>query len=1040
MTKEQILPASLLWLLLFRAGIEKNPGPWPCNICKKNLATTSVQCSSCSNWMHIKCSSFKTSRERSKLKTWTGPCCITVKSPKSYHPQKRDPPPARRPPPSPPPPPPPQYPPPQPQHTFPQQSDDKAFKILQYNINGLSGKIDELLHYMDKNNIKIAAIQETKLTDKSKPIKTPNYTMIRKDRGKDKGGGIAFLIQEDIIFNTVPTPVDLENDEHIETMTINIPGKNSNHQIRNVYLPPVSSCSPQYQPKLDHLFDNLQDSARDSALVIGDINAHHESWLTGANSDTRGRLLVNAISDSNFGILNEDFPTRVTDQASTSPDLSLASPSILPSTTWKTESKLSSDHLPITITISAEMKKIKSENRTYINFYKADWKGFQKFTENIFSKQRNVRDVHKSEKYFRRTVVKAAKRFIPNGRILKTINSIPTEAAVLIEERDSLRENDPSNPRIRHLNREIDSKIKHHKKSKWQEHLKKCTPGSNIHWQTIKNLNNQQQPAKNQGISFNGQMTNDPKTMTNKFNQQYTPTPDTKPSKEYRVTVRRFKKATNDPEVIITTEQTAKAIKASKNSKALGPDEISPIMLKHLGPHGIQLLTNIYNACIQTSTIPSIWKTGRIIPLLKPGKATDKGPSYRPISLLSPPAKILEAVLLPEIRDAIELADHQHGYRKGRSTTTALHDISEHITKGLNQKQPVQRTVSVAIDLSRAFDTVDHNLLLQDIYELNLNSHIKRFLCAYLRGRQTFVEFRGVKSKYRKVKQGVPQGGVLSPTLFNLYMSKMPSPPEGIKLVSYADDSNVLKSGTNIESLCQDINQYLNTLDEWFISRNLFISPAKSTATLFTTSKYELNLELPVEINDVRVPTVKQPKFLGVTYDNLMSFNHHAAAMKTKLQNKNNILKVLTGTSWGQDKEIIVSTYKSIGQSILNYACPVWTPSMTDNTFKTLQRAQNTALKTALGCVKMSDENHIHNETKIMPVQAHCEMLSKQYLLSTQKENHPVKINLGSPPPRRTMKETLKTRFGEEIKQLTNNQQLDDTTYKQKLKTFTQNL
>ena len=99
------------------------------------------------------------------------------------------------------------------------------------------------------------------------------------------------------------------------------------------------------------------------------------------------------------------------------------------------------------------------------------------------------------------------------------------------------------------------------------------------------------------------------------------------------------------------------------------------------------------------------------------------------------------------------------------------------------------------------------------------------------------------------MKQGVPQDGVLSPILFNLYMSKMPQPPANIKLVSYADDSNVLSSGIDIQDICKEINPYLATLDTWFKSRNLFISPAKSSATLFTTGPNECNTTLSIDIN-----------------------------------------------------------------------------------------------------------------------------------------------------------------------------------------------
>ena len=370
---------------------------------------------------------------------------------------------------------------------------------------------------------------------------------------------------------------------------------------------------------------------------------------------------------------------------------------------------------------------------------------------------------------------------------------------------------------------------------------------------------------------------------------------------------------------------------------------------------------------------PTIWKTGRIIPLLKPQKSSDQGPSYRPISLLSPPAKILESILLPNISNAINFAPHQHGFRKGYSTTTALQTLTDHITYGLNKNKPVDRTVVVAIDLSKAFDTVNHELLLKDILGLNLNNNIKRFLSAYLRGRQTYVEFRNKRSKFRKMRQGVPQGGVLSPVLFNLYMSKMPPPPTGIHLITYADDSNVLTSGTDIKKMCNDLNNYLQILDSWFKDRNLFISPAKSTATLFSTAPNEMNIKLPIEINNQTVPTVKQPKYLGVTFDSLLTFKHHAANIKDKVNSRNNILKALSGTTWGKDKETLLETYNATSKSVMSYCSPIWSANLADSNWTSLQTAQNAALRTALGCVKKTSIDHLNAESKMLPVRQHCE-------------------------------------------------------------------
>ena len=883
---------------------------------------------------------------------------------------------------------------------------------------------------MEKSKTLIAAIQETKLTSKSKQPSTPNYTFVRQDRGVNKGGGLGFLVHKDVSFTLLKTPATLEQDPHLETLTISIPGEQSPLNIRNVYLPPVSSCTtPNYVPPLNDLTTGLGDNY----YVLGDVNAHHTLWHSGATNDARGEALADVVSNQDCAIINLDMPTRVANNSATAPDVSIASINLLPTTNWKVENKLNSDHLPITISISATLKKFNSKPQTFINFSKADWPKFQSFTEKEFSKAKKVENVHEAEKFFRTTLQKASKRYIPAGRIPTTYNALPTEAAKLIDQRDEVKKNNPADARLPDLNKNINKLINEHKKKKWQEHLGTCDPGSKKLWNTIKSLGNQPQQPNNQGIEFNNKTYNHARHIADQFNRQYTPDPHKKPQQPLRRILRNMKKKTKHQKITFTPAQTQAAIKKAKSSKALGPDNISPIMLKNLGPIAINYLTMIFNKCMELTIIPSIWKTAKIIPLLKPGKPSNLGPSYRPVSLLSPAIKILEALLLPSINDAVKLAPHQHGFRKGRSTCTALQAIINHVHTGLNRKKPSHRTVSVAIDLSRAFDTVDHQILLDDIQQLDLNCYIKRFLCAYLRGRQTYVVFRNSVCKYRKVKQGVPQGGVLSPVLFNLYMSSMPAPPGNIVLVSYADDGNILNSGPKIKPVVSEINSYLNTLDTWFKSRNLFISPSKSSATLFTTFSNEVSEELGVEISGEQVPTVKKPKILGITFDGMLSFREHTKNLKTNIQSRNNILKALTGTTWGKDKETIVNTYKATGQSLLNYCCPIWTPALSDTSWKELQIAQNTALRSATGCHIMTDPDHLHTETKVMQVRPHCEMLSKQFLLATQKQGHPNRIDLNAPAPVRQMNETLQSKFGAEIKDLSY-PNLSENDYKTNLK------
>lgn len=270
-------------------------------------------------------------------------------------------------------------------------------------------------------------------------------------------------------------------------------------------------------------------------------------------------------------------------------------------------------------------------------------------------------------------------------------------------------------------------------------------------------------------------------------------------------------------------------------------------------------------------------------------------------------------------------------------------------------------------------------------------------------------------------------------------MSSMPQPSGNTVLVTYADDGNALCSGPKIEPICKELNSYLSTLDNWFKQRNLFISPAKCSATLFTTWTNEMNTELPIFINNEPVPTVKKPKLLGVTFDNLLNFTAHAEETRKKLDKKNNILKALAGSTWGKEKEVLLSTYKTIGRSILNYCTPIWTPYLCKTAWNTLQVGQNNALRTITGCVKKSSITHLHDEVKMLPVQEHSNLLAKQFLLRSQKTDTWGNVsleNLNTTRPRgyRPMRNTLQTEFGDEISHLTHNQPIDDSSYKRNLK------
>ena len=301
---------------------------------------------------------------------------------------------------------------------------------------------------------------------------------------------------------------------------------------------------------------------------------------------------------------------------------------------------------------------------------------------------------------------------------------------------------------------------------------------------------------------------------------------------------------------------------------------------------------------------------------------------------------------------------------------------------------------------------VEPRKLLNIILASKIPKYTKRWLCSYLPGRQTYVEFRNAKSTFRKVRAGVPQGGVLSPILFTAYMSGLPTLPDGIKLTSYADDCTSYASGPTIPPICEKLNSYLTTLHEWLEKHDLELSPGKSTATGFTVFIQEVSMSLPIKIGLHTVPTTKNPKILGVTLDSLHTFNAHSNNTLNKIRKRNSVLKALAGSSWGKDKELLTTTYKAISRPVVNNAAPIWTPALRDTHWSKLQAAQNSSLRVITGCTKMTHIDELR-ETKLLPVKEHNTMLSRQFLLQTHQRNHPNRQWNQTDPPQRLMKPTL---------------------------------
>jgi reverse transcriptase-like protein/retrotransposon-encoded endonuclease len=883
--------------------------------------------------------------------------------------------------------------------------------VLQINVNGIQSEIQELIQIAKDNNIDILTIQETKLKSTQKTPKIAGFSEVRKDRKTGNGGGLLTYISDKITFTEKSIDRNIDQS-YIEIQAFELHLNKKHINLANIYIPPRTYTNEIDDQTVTQCFNAL--TSQSNILITGDFNAHSKLWYSKTN-DHRGSTITDLITNSNLITLNTDNPTRVpmaSNQQDTSPDISAISNNLYCHTTWETIQGLSSDHLPIKITVNMKTQFRSEENKKmYTNYKKANWKNFTSEIETALENTTDPTDVHNSNKIITNLIIKADKHNIPKGKINAHHIILPENIRSKIQERNKLRKQDSKNPNLTEMNKEINKLIQTHRSNQWKEKLNENWShkiNTKKFWTILNNLSNKKPTQQtNRTITFKNSVKIEDKEISESFNHQFTNITKHESSKSYRKIDKKTRKLTNDKNYRITEIQVKEAIKSSKTNNSTGPDNINIQHLKHLGINAIIYLTKIYNLAIQTNTLPHIWKLAKIIPIPKPHKDLGDSLSYRPISLLSPIVKTLEKVILPEITQNITNIQHQHGFKTKHSTTTALHKITNTITTGFNQRRPPNRTIVVALDMSKAFDTVNVHKLINKIHNTNIPQNIQKFIANYLKGRKAYTLYNNSKSKQRLLKTGVPQGGVLSPILFNIYTSDIPTPPNQVQIESYADDITTLTSHRKIKDAEERLQPYLNDIYSWTQDNDLQLNADKSTATLFTPHSAEYHTTLNLTINNKTIPTVENPKILGLHLDPKLTFNQHVTKTKEKASKTINMLKALTTRKWGKDKETIIATYKAITRPQLEYASTIWSPIASQTNIEHLQTLQNTALRIATGCTADTSIHHLHQETQVLPLSTHLKLHASQLKEKTRSSNHPLHPLRMQPKPPRNMKKTI---------------------------------
>jgi hypothetical protein len=425
-----------------------------------------------------------------------------------------------------------------------------------------------------------------------------------------------------------------------------------------------------------------------------------------------------------------------------------------------------------------------------------------------------------------------------------------------------------------------------------------------------------------------------------------------------------------------------------KQSNTRGLDNIDSKILKLSAPIIADSLTFIYNQCIAKNYFPLMLKQSKIVPLHKSGDKKDPS-NYRPISLLPILSKPLEKHIEKHIQAHITkynlLHENQSGFRKNHSCHTALTNMIEQFYTNLNDEQ---LTGVIFADFAKAFDVIDHKILLRKLEIYNLSPSLITFIQSFLENRQHLVSINQTNSEYLQQKYGVPQGSILGPLLFSLYINDLPLHISNSSCEMFADDTSLHAKDPNIDTLTKKLQKTLDQMVSWSELNHMALNSKKTKCMLITTPQKRNHLtksSLQLFVKNDQIQDVDEHVILGVTIQNNLSWGNYLEDLSSKVSSKLHLLNRIKPFLNTTCRKLFFHAYI---QSIIDYASTLWDQSPKSDT-NPLTNLHNRAIKITLN--KSSLDGQDYRDSGILPLK-HKLMLNKGVFM------HKI-INKNAPAP-----------------------------------------
>ena len=472
-----------------------------------------------------------------------------------------------------------------------------------------------------------------------------------------------------------------------------------------------------------------------------------------------------------------------------------------------------------------------------------------------------------------------------------------------------------------------DKHIKLAKSKYYKKYFEQYKDNSKKQWQMMNNLLNR--GNKNICVSKlqdnNGVIINTPHGITEKFNEYFaniasnlkSNSGNSQPSCEFENFM------TNSvPNSMylrpVAPNEVYEIINNMKN-KATLDTRVSALKIANNDIKFTQIIAKIITSSFEQGIFPQSLKLARVVPIFKSGSKADVS-NYRPISLLTSFSKIYEKLMHNRVVNFMEannsLYEMQYGFRSGRSCEHALLKAQSILLDTLNKKQI---GLLLFIDFSKAFDMVEHSILLKKLSHYGIRGTALNWFKSYLDNREQFVSVNGTDSTKTRIKYGVPQGSILGPLLFVIYINDIPEIAKFAKFILYADDANIILTGQNMNEIHEQLSELTTVLLKWVNCNGLKLNLKKTNYMIFSRQKIDNTLNIVIANTQIHRKT--ESRFLGVIIDEKLTWSQHITSLKSKMSRYVGILYKIKHLLPMQSR---LQIFHSFVQSHINFCSIVW--------------------------------------------------------------------------------------------------------------------